>query len=107
PLGGPLLALRHRDRAESLVAVVREDGAPGRARDRGREEGPGEVLPGALEEGLPPLAREYPRLVHLAAAVVGASHPGVVPRRRDEGVGGIAGRGLAAGRGRARHLVLV
>ena len=61
------------------------------------QQGPGEVLPGALEEGVPPLAREHPRLVHLAAAVVGASHPGVVPRRRDGGVARAA-RKARAGR---------
>ena len=53
--------------AEPALAVVEEEA--------------GEVLPAALDEGLPALDDEHPRLVHLAPAVVGASHPGVVLRR--------------------------
>ena len=67
---------------------------------------------------LRPLARGHPRLVHLPAALVGPPHPGVVlrgrglrpshrepdrPRRACPGVR----RRRAAGRGRARHLVLL
>ena len=77
--------------------------------------------PGALGEGLPPLARQHPGLVHQPPAVVGPPHPGVVPEghrpgethrgrppRSGEGARfarrpGRSGE-LGAGGGRARHL---
>ena len=37
---------------------------------------------GALRQGVLPLDGEHPRLVHLAPAVVGPPHPGVVLRQR-------------------------
>ena len=70
---------------------------------------------------VPPLDQQHPGLVHLATAVVGPPHSGVVRRGRQclrrahRSRGARAGRGEArpradvvrAGRGRARHLVLV
>ena len=65
----------------------RDDGKPGLAQMAmdAVTIGPGEVLPGALRQDLPRLARREARLVHQPAAVVGPSHPGLVratvPRR--------------------------
>ena len=73
--------LRHRDRAASVDAVVREDEPARQARDpRGRERRD-HVLSAALAQRLHVVDDEHPRLVHLAPAVVGTSHSGVVLRR--------------------------
>ena len=71
--------------------------------------------PGAAERRRARLARQHPRLVHLAADLVGAPDPGVVlPRRAHDGRREHAGcvRGVRLdrdppGRGRPRHVVLV
>ena len=82
--------------------------AAGDAVRDGRVEDP----PAGDGEALLRLGRQHARLVHLPPAVVGPPHPGLVrpgrrgrlrrPRRRAAGR-----RGLDAGRGRPRHLVLL
>ena len=73
-----------RGRAAGFRAVVRADAGAGQAGNRGRGVGPGEAHPRALEQGLPRLDVQHPRLVHLAPALVGPPHPGLVLRlRRD------------------------
>jgi valyl-tRNA synthetase len=92
--------------------VDRRSGA-GKSRQR-RDQ----VRAGKLEHDLQPVAGQHPGLVHLAPAVVGPPHPGLVRRRtatsrrpheeeaqpspRRQGIGDAAPR-----RRRARHLVLV
>ncbi len=39
-----------------------------------------QILPGALGEGLPPLARQHPGLVHQPPVVVGPPQTGMVPQ---------------------------
>ena len=115
--GRPLPALRDGRRADAVDAVVREDGAAGQAGHRGGGAGQDQVRPRELVEDLLPLDAQHPRLVHLAAAVVGAPHPGLVLRqvqrdrrwraRRPPPAASAAAPTAQAGRGRARHLVLV
>ncbi len=71
-------------------------------------------IPERRGEEYAPVDGEHPRLVHLPAALVGTSHPGLVLRQLrqdDREPGGRAALRLrrrgAPGRGRARHLVLV
>ena len=107
----PLLAVRHGGRAAAVAAMVRQ----------GRVVGEGGRRRGARRSGDDPsagdgaqllrLGRQHARLVHLAPAVVGSPDPGLVRAGRRGGCVGPdesrrAGRRLAAGRGRARHLVL-
>ncbi len=84
--GRSLPALRDGRRADAVDAVVREDGAAGQAGHRGGGAGEDQVRPRELVEDLLPLDEQHPRLVHLAAALVGAPHPGLVLRqvRRDD-----------------------
>ena len=118
-----LRARRRADRAAPDDAVVaalsaRRGGQGGGAR-RAHQ-----VLSGALDEGLPALAREHPGLVHQPPALVGPPHSGVVspgarPREAHRGRPPRSGEGacvarrprrsgeLGAGGGRARHLGLV
>ena len=63
-----------------LDAVVREREADRRSRDRSGEGRPHAILPGELGEDLFQLDGKHPRLVHLAPALVGASHPRVALR---------------------------
>ena len=90
----PLPALRHGRRAAPLHAVVREDRArwPG-PRSRPSSSGAHRLRPRVLGEDLLRLDAEHPRLVHLAPALVGPPHPGLVLRRvrHDRG----RGRGAA------------
>src|SRR5687767_11717939 len=58
--------------------MVREDGAPGEAGTRRTARRRDPHSPGALGRRLRPLAREYSGLEHLAAALVGTSHTGLV-----------------------------
>ena len=58
-------------------AVVREDEAAGGAGHRGGPEGRNAHRPGPVGKDLFRLDGEHPRLVHLAAALVGAPDPGV------------------------------
>ena len=85
--GRPLPALRDGRRADAVDAVVREDGAAGQAGHRGGGAGQDQVRPRELVEDVLPLDEQHPRLVHLAAAVVGPPHPGLVLRQvqRDHG----------------------
>ena len=46
------------------------------------EERDNQVLPGPLGESVPALDDQHPRLVHLAPALVGTPHPGLVLRRQ-------------------------
>jgi hypothetical protein len=112
-LGRSLLALRHRGRTAPVGAVVRGR-PPARGQGcgcrPGRAHAPG---PRADDQELPRLARQPPRLDHLAADLVGAPHPRVVlPRRAHHRVARGPRRlrhvreGRArAGPGRPRHLV--
>ena len=79
----PLPALRHGRRAAAVAAVVRQGRAAGRGGRRGGARRPDAVrAAGCWEKTLLPLAREHPRLVHLAPALVGPPHPGLVLRGR-------------------------
>ena len=71
-----------------------------------------QIEPRRAGQALLRLGRQHARLVHLPPAVVGAPDPGLVrPGRRGRlrrpGRGAADRRGLAPGRGRARHLVLL
>ena len=65
----------------------RDDGKPGLAQMAmdAVTDGPGEVLPGALRQDVPRLARREARLVHQPAAVVGASHSDLVRKHAPRG----------------------
>ncbi len=76
----PLLSMRNCDRAATVGPVVREDGDARGPRARGGARPDDSHPPRALGGGLRQLAREHPRLEHLATAVVGPSHSGVVLR---------------------------
>ena len=76
-----LAPLGRADRAADLVAVVHEDGRAGRARDRGRQVGQGQVRSRALGPRLPRLAREHQAVVCLAPTLVGPPSAGLVLRR--------------------------
>ena len=90
PLGGPLLPLRHGGRALPLAPVVREDEAARRAGARGVEPRRDHDPAAPVGEGLPALAREHPRLVHLAASSGGGtasrSGPATTCRSRSSSV---------------------
>ena len=76
--------LRNRGRAAAFDAVVHQDQADGGASGRSGGEGRDHDCPGKLPDDLFELDAQHPRLVHLAPAVVGASHSGVALRlRRD------------------------
>ena len=111
---------RRRGRALPHRPVVRARRAARGPGDRGRGNRPHPLRAGQLGQDLLPVDAQHPGLVHQPPAVVGASHPGLVRRRRQHlrrarrGGGGGTGprppwaRGRAApGRGRARHLVLL
>ena len=104
--------------------MVPLDGEARRTGDAGRSGGRNQARSRKIQEHLPSLDGEYQGLVHLAPALVGPAHSGLVsaPRRlrsgpqRRRGTGESPGqerrrladaRRSAAGRGRARHLVLV
>ena len=116
PQRRPLLPVPDRGGAVGEHAVVREDEAAGRPRHPRGARGRDPDRPGAVGEDVLRVDGEYPRLVHLPADLVGASHPGVpLPRvREDDGrdrtafaVRGVRGDRHPAGRGRSRHLVLL
>ena len=67
--------------SRAFRAVVHQDQAAGRPRDRGRGERRDHDRPGKLSPDLSELDEEHPRLVHLAPVVVGTSHSGVDVRR--------------------------
>ena len=72
---GPLRPLQDGRRAASLAAMVRQDSTAGRqGHRRGEEKAHDPVHAGDVREDLPELDGEHPRLVHLAPALVGASH---------------------------------
>ena len=75
-----LLPLPLHHRAHGVQAVVREDGAAGKARHRERGKGRDQVRARALHQELYELDEGYPRLVHQPSAVVGPSDPGLVLR---------------------------
>ena len=114
-LGRALRSLRGADRAADHAPVVGEDEAAGGAGRRRDPRRTGDVHSRAAERGRARLARQHPRLVHLAADLVGAPDPCVVlPRRAHDGRREHAGcvRGVRLdrdppGRGRPRHVVLV
>ena len=118
PRGRSLRPLRHRDRAAALGAVVRQ-GRDARRRRRGRRPRRQRRHPPRVDgPALLRLGRQHARLVHLASALVGSPHPGLVrppgrdglcrPGRRRAGARRRrhAAAGVAPGRGRPRHLVL-
>ena len=77
-----LPALRHRRRADALDAVVRQDGAAGRAgARRGRARARPQFVPESWTKTYVHWMTQHPRLVHLAPALVGPPHPGLVLRR--------------------------
>ena len=86
-----MIPLKYSDRSKTPIEPYlsdqwfvkmgdRDDGKPGLAQMAmdAVTDGPGEVLPGALRQDLPRLARREARLVHQPAAVVGPPHPGLV-----------------------------
>ena len=73
---------RRAHRAAHLAAVVHADGRAGRAGDRRRQARRGEDPPAVAGAPLRRVAREHPAVVHLAAALVGAPDPRLVPRAR-------------------------
>ena len=112
--------LGRSDRALAHGPVVRRCRDAGEARHRGGGDGPHPLRAPALGEHLFRVDAQHPALVHLAPALVGAPHPGVVRagrprlRRRHRGRGGGAGgaalrpeRAARPRRGRAGHLVLI
>ena len=115
-LRGSLLPLPQRDRAVDVgAAVVRRGGGPEAPSDRGGARREDHVLARAVAEGLRELDGGPARLEHLAAALVGASHPGVVlPGRARHGgprgsrrVRDVRFGGARAGPGCPRHVVLL
>ncbi len=79
PQRRPLRPLQDRRRAAPFHAMVRQDSAARGQGDRGSEAGRGWQQgdphhPRTIRKGLPRLDGQHPRLVHLAAAVVGPSH---------------------------------
>ena len=74
-------SLQDHRRAAGLEAVVDEDEAAGRAGHQGGGGRQHHVRSGELVEDLFRVDVQHPRLVHLAAAVVGASDSGVALRR--------------------------
>ena len=107
----PLLALQDRRRAAAQPPVVRERRPArqgvGRRRPRRAREDPPQGDGAALVR----LGRRHARLVHLAAALVGAPDPGLVRaagrgRVRRPGRRAARRRGLDAGPRRPRHVVL-
>ena len=83
---GAVLSLPDGGGALALPAVVREDAAPGRAGHPGGGDGADPDHPRAMGEDLLRVDAEHPRLVHLAADLVGAPDSGLVlrPLRRDD-----------------------
>ena len=77
----PQPALGRGDRADADGAVVGQGRAARREGGRGRRERQDEVRPRAVDEDVHALDDQHQGLVHLAPAVVGPSHPGVVLRR--------------------------
>ncbi len=84
-------------RADAHGPVVRQHGI---ARETGvelRRVGRGALRPGELDHHLQPVAHEHPGLVHLAPALVGPPHPGVVRRGRQRVRRPRRGRGARVG----------
>ncbi len=70
-------SLWNRGRAAAFDAVVHQDQAAGRARDRGRGKRRDHHRSRELQDDLSELDAQHSRLVHLAAVVVGTPHSGV------------------------------
>ena len=93
PRRRPLLPLPEHHRAAPLVAVVRPHQAArrrGHPRRRGRLD---RIHPGELGQDLFRMDVQHPRLVHLAPALVGPPHPGLVLPRLRPDHGGHGGAG--------------
>ena len=83
PLRRPLLAVRHGGRAAPVAAVVGQGRDHRRGRVRRRPRRPHQDPPGRAEQAVLRLDRQPARLVHLAPAVVGPPHSGLLrPERR-------------------------
>ena len=115
-LGRHLRAVPFADRAADLAPVVVRDEGAGRARDRGAARAARALPSGVAAPVRDRVAGGDPRLVPLAAALVGASaadlddaeRRGHLRRHRGGGAGARGRRRRADARpGRARHLVLV
>ena len=118
---GPLRPLQDDRGAAAFDAVVRQDPAAGRQGHRGRQarragQQGHSLYARDVREDLPELDGEHPRLVHLAATLVGPSHPRVALRRLPQDHRFRAGSGEMrplrlepdhAGNRRAGHVVLV
>ena len=103
---GPLRPLQDGSGAAAFAAVVREDSAAGGQGDCGGERRTHPVHAGDVREDVPELDGEHPRLVHLAATVVGASDSGVALRGLPQDHGGarrIRRSARIAGRTRSRR----
>ena len=108
-------SLRNGGRAAAFDAVVHQDRAAGQSRDRGRRERRDHDRSGKLQADLSELDAQHPRLVHLAAVVVGTPDSGVAllvwrnycRARGAREVHEVRRLRAEAGYGRARHLVLV
>ena len=85
------------DRALAYRPVVRGCRDASQARDRGSGDGPHPLRAPALGEHLFRVDAQHPALVHLAPALVGAPHPGVVRAGRPRLRGRDRGRGRRAG----------
>ena len=81
-----IAAGRRDHRASRIRAVVLQDGHHGGAGTRGVRVRRARHRPAAVREDLPRLAHGHPRLVHLAAALVGTQDPGVLRARERRGV---------------------
>ena len=75
PQHRPLLPLQDRHRARRLGAVVRQDRAPGQDGHRRRRQGRHEAHPLHVGGHLFRVDEQHPRLVHLAADLVGPPDP--------------------------------
>ena len=93
PHGAARRPLRRRRRALPDRPVVRRRQDPGPARDQGGGGGRTVFVPEALGEDLLRVDAEHPALVHLAPALVGPPHPGLVRPGRQGLRRGDRGRG--------------
>ena len=80
PSGAALATRRRNCRADGFHPMVRQDGISGSSRPGGRPGWPYPDRARTLHQSVLQLAGKYPGLVHLAPALVGPPHPGLVLR---------------------------